>query len=63
MAGELVFIGLGLHDEKGLSIRGQEEAKSCEFLFAEFYTAVMPGLSIDSLVRLVGRQVRFTQGG
>ena len=59
MAGELVFIGLGLHDEKGLSIRGQEEAKSCEFLFAEFYTAVMPGLSMDSLVRLVGRQVQL----
>lgn len=59
MVGELVFIGLGLHDEKGLSIRGQEEARSCEFLFAEFYTARMPGLNMDNLRRLVGRQVQL----
>jgi diphthine synthase len=59
MVGELVFIGLGLHDEKGLSIRGQEEARSCEFLFAEFYTAVMPGLNMENLGRLVGRQVQL----
>jgi diphthine synthase len=58
MAGELVFIGLGLHDEEGLSIRGQREAKSCDFLFAEFYTAVMPGLGTDGLERLVGKQVQ-----
>ncbi len=56
--GELVFIGLGLHDELGLSIRGQAEAKSCDRLFAEFYTSVMPGLNLENLERTVGKPVK-----
>jgi len=56
--GELVFIGLGLHDEYGLSLRGQLEAKSCDFLFAEFYTSRMPGLNVDGLERLVGKKIQ-----
>jgi diphthine synthase len=55
--GELVFIGLGLHDEYGLSLRGQRVAKSCDVLFAEFYTSRMPGLKMDSLEKLVGQKV------
>jgi len=63
MAGELVFIGLGLHDEFGMSLRGQEEAKSCDLLFAEFYTSVMPGLSLENLRRIVGKDVRVLSRG
>lgn len=58
MVGELVFIGLGLHDENGLSLRGQAEAKSCDYLFAEFYTSVMPGLQVAKLKELLGRDVK-----
>jgi diphthamide biosynthesis methyltransferase len=54
---ELIFIGLGLHDEYGLSLRGQMEARSCDVLFAEFYTSRMPGLNMESLERLVGKKV------
>ena len=56
--GELIFIGLGLHDEYGMSLRGQLEARSCDILFAEFYTSRMPGLSMDGLERLVGKKVQ-----
>jgi diphthine synthase len=56
--GELVFIGLGLHDELGLSLRGREEAGSCNSLFLELYTSVMPGLAIGNLNKLVGREVK-----
>lgn len=56
--GELVFIGLGLHDENGMSLRGQREAESCNHLFAEFYTSVMPGLNLENLTRLVGKPVQ-----
>lgn len=58
LAGELVFIGLGLHDELGLSLRGQAEARSCDFLFAEFYTSAMPGLKQANLERIVGKDVK-----
>jgi diphthine synthase len=56
--GELIFIGLGLHDESGMSLRGQREAKSCNHLFAEFYTSVMPGLDLENLGKLVGKPVQ-----
>jgi diphthine synthase len=58
LLGELVFIGLGLHDENGLSLRGQAEAKSCDLLFAEFYTSLMPGLNMQGLERIVGKKVQ-----
>jgi len=56
--GELVFIGLGLHDEKGISLRGLEEARTCDELFAEFYTSTLPGASLATLERTVGRRIR-----
>lgn len=54
---ELVFIGLGLHDESGMSLRGQTEAKSCDLLLSEFYTSAMPGLNSENLKTLVGKDV------
>jgi diphthine synthase len=56
--GELVFVGLGLHNESGLSLRGQAEAKSCDLLLSEFYTSVMPGVDLANLRRLVGKDVQ-----
>lgn len=58
LSGELVFIGLGLHDELGLTLRGQTEARSCDLLFAEFYTSPMPGLKMEGLKAVVGKEVK-----
>jgi len=54
---ELVFIGLGLYDEKDVSIRGLEELKEADTVFAEFYTSLMPGLSIRKLEEMIGKAV------
>jgi diphthine synthase len=54
---ELVFVGLGLYDEKDLSIRGLEELKEADTVFAEFYTSLMPGLSIRKLEERTGKKV------
>ena len=54
---ELVFIGLGLYDEKDMSIRGLEELKESDAVFAEFYTSLMPGLSIQKLEEIIGKPV------
>ena len=59
MSGELVFIGLGLHDEYGMSLRGQNEAKSCDFLFMEYYTSLMPGLQLANLKKIIGKDVQL----
>jgi len=54
----LVFIGLGLYDEKDISIRGLEELKEADAVFAEFYTSLMPGLSIRKLEEMIGKEVK-----
>ncbi len=43
---ELVFVGLGLNDEKGISLKGLEETKSADYVFMETYTSLMPDFSI-----------------
>ncbi len=55
---ELVFIGLGLYDEKDISIRGLEELKEADMVFAEFYTSLMPGLSIRNLEEMIQKEVQ-----
>ncbi len=56
--GELVFIGLGLHDERGITLRGLEEAKACDVCFAEFYTSALPGTTIGAIESLLGKPIR-----
>jgi len=55
--GELVLVGLGLHDERGISLQGMEEARGADTVFAEFYTSLMVGLSLERLEGLLGRRV------
>lgn len=57
--GELVFIGLGLYDDLGLSLRGQAEAKSCDHVFVELYTSVLSGLAIERLSQSVAKPVEI----
>lgn len=54
----LIFIGLGLHDEKDITLRGLEEAKSCDMLYAEFYTSILSGSDIEGIERLIGKEIK-----
>src|SRR5712692_8545779 len=53
----VAFIGLGLNDEKGLTVEGLEEARHANSVFAEFYTNTMPGLDRGKLELLLGKKV------
>ena len=55
--GELVFVGLGLYDERDLSLRALEEARACDVLFAEFYTSSLRGTTAERLAALIGKPV------
>ena len=44
----LYLIGLGLGDEKDVTIRGLECAKRCTKLYLEFYTSIL-GIDIERL--------------
>lgn len=57
--GELLFVGLGLFDEKDISLRGLEEIKSSDVVFAECYTSLMPNLQINRLEEFVGKKVNI----
>jgi diphthine synthase len=54
---ELVFVGLGLHDEKGISLSGLEEAKTADYVFIELYTSLLPDFSMKRLEASVGKDV------
>lgn len=55
----LIFIGLGLHDEKDVTLRGLEEARSCDVLFAEFYTSLLAGTSLKKIEAVIGKEIKL----
>ena len=52
----LYLIGLGLGDEKDVTLRGLECIKSCSRLFLEYYTSII-GVDKDKLESLYGKSV------
>jgi diphthine synthase len=55
----LYFIGLGLYDEKDISVKGLESLKSADEVYAEFYTAGLFGTSIAAFEKLLEREVKI----
>jgi diphthine synthase len=58
---ELVFVGLGLHDEKGISLKGVEETKSADAVFMELYTNLLPDFSIKRFEAIIGKKIHLLQ--
>ncbi len=56
---ELIFIGLGLNDEKGISVKGLEETKSADSVFMELYTSLMPDFSLQRFETLCGKKIKL----
>ena len=54
----VTFVGLGLNDEKGISLEGLEEAKNADVIFAEFYTNPMKQLNPKRLESLLGKKIQ-----
>ena len=53
----LTFIGLGLYDEKDISLKGLEEIKNCDKIFAEFYTAKLTGTTIEKIEKTIDKKI------
>lgn len=56
---ELVFIGLGLNDEKGITVKGLEETRSADTVFMETYTSRMPQFSMQRFEEMCGKKVQL----
>lgn len=48
----LYIIGLGLGDEKDITLKGAEAIKKCDRIFLEAYTSIL-GVSTEKLVRII----------
>lgn len=57
--GELSLIGMGLHDQNGLTLRGLSAARKSDEVYAEVYTSIMPALCVQELQRLVGKEINI----
>jgi diphthine synthase len=53
----VIFIGMGLCDEGGLTLEGLEEARGAHTVFAELYTNLMPTLDLKKLESEVGKPI------
>jgi len=56
--GEIVFVGLGLHDEMGVSLRGLEEVRTANNVFIELYTSFMPNFSVKRFEEISGKMLQ-----
>lgn len=54
----LYIIGLGLGDEKDVTVRGFELAKKCKVLFLEYYTSIL-GIDHLALEKFYGVEVKL----
>ncbi|MFO8110297.1 MAG: diphthine synthase [Thermoplasmata archaeon] len=52
--GELIFIGMGIYDEKDISVKGKEELKRADAVYCEFYTSSLAGSDISKIEREYG---------
>lgn len=57
--GEIVFVGLGLHGEMGISLRGLEEVKTADNVFIELYTNLMPDFSKENLEKISSKKLQI----
>ncbi len=53
----LTFIGLGLFDEKDITVKGLEAVKKADMVYAEFYTSHLMGTTIGKIEEFFGRKV------
>ncbi|UCH71553.1 MAG: diphthine synthase [Thermoplasmatales archaeon] len=57
--GKLTFIGLGLYDEKDMSLKALEGIKNCDKIYLEFYTAKLVGTNINKIEKIIGKKIEI----
>ncbi len=54
----LQFIGLGLYDERDISVKGLEAVRNADAVYAEFYTSRLMGTTPEKMEVFYGRKIR-----
>jgi len=55
----LTFIGLGLYDERDISVKGLEAVRAADRVYAEFYTSRLMGAGYERLEALYGKKIHL----
>ncbi|MCE8426592.1 MAG: diphthine synthase [Candidatus Methanoperedens sp.] len=55
----LTFVGLGLYDEKDITIKGLEAVRKADVAYFEFYTSHLIGTNIEKMERLYGKKLNL----
>ena len=60
----LTFVGLGLHDERSVTVEGRDAIRDADRVFAEFYTSKLAGTTVEALEshHCVDIEVRSREG-
>lgn len=53
----LTFVGLGLYDEKDISVKGLEAIRRADRVYAEFYTSMLAGTTLQRLEAFYGCRI------
>lgn len=59
----LYLIGIGLNDEKDITVKGLEAVKKCEFVYLENYTSKLIGSNVDDLEKFYGKKIILADRG
>ena len=51
------LVGLGLFDNKDISLKGIETLKNVDKVYAEFFTSLLFGSSFESIEDLIGKKI------
>lgn len=55
----LTFVGLGLFDEKDITLKGLQAVRSADIVFLEAYTSCLMGTNIEKMEKLYGQKINI----
>lgn len=53
----LTFVGLGLYDEKDITLKGLEAIRGADVVYAEFYTSPLGGKTVEKMQEVYGKRI------
>lgn len=53
----LILAGLGLYDEKDMTLKTLEHAKRADKIYAEFYTSLLTGTTVERIEEVIGKKI------
>ena len=63
MTSELIFVGLGLSGTDGMTVKALEALKTCDKIYAEFYTSFLIGTKPEDLEKMIGKKIHVLYRG